>query len=110
MDGLSLTIGGAALTTIGGIIGSVLKAWSTKRHAEETKIPQPCMTEQSAYQAWCKDNARDHEDIFKRLRNNESAIATLMERSIAQGKILDRMADQVSSLYDRIICGGGKRK
>ena len=84
----------------------VALAWVKAKFA---KNPQPFLTEQSAYQAWCKDNARDHADIFNRLRNNESAIATLMERSIAQGKTLDRMADQVGSLYDRIICGGKKK-
>ena len=107
MDGLSLTIGGGLGAAI---VSAIVKIYTARAHAAETKIPQPCLTEQSAYQAAMKDNARDHEDIFKRLRNNESAIATLMERSIAHGKILDRMADQVSSLYDRIICGGGKRK
>lgn len=109
MDGLSLTIGGAALTTIGGIIGSILKAWSSKKHAEATAVPQPLQQEQTATQAAWKENAHDHADLFDRMRKNESAIATLMERSIAQGKTLDRMADQVSSLYDRIICGGKKR-
>lgn len=72
-------------------------------------LNDPLHVEQSAYQAMMKDNAKDHADIFNRLRNNESAIATLMERSIAQDKILDRMADQVGSLYDRIICGGKKK-
>ena len=85
----------------------VALAWAK---AKFIKGNGPHKIEQSAYQAAMKDNARDHADIFNRLRNNESAIATLMERSIAHGKILDRMADQVSSLYDRIICGGGKRK
>lgn len=71
--------------------------------------PLHVQNEQTAGQAWWKDNAKDHADIFNRLRNNESAIATLMERSIAQGKTLDRMADQVGSLYDRIICRGKKK-
>ena len=80
--------------------------------AEELRakiLNDPLHVEQSGYQAMMKENATDHADIFNRLRNNESAIATLMERSITQGKILDRMADQVGSLYDRIICGGKKK-
>ena len=106
MDGLSLSIGG----TLGAaIVAAIVKIYTAKQHAAETKVPQPLVQEQTSGQAWWKDNAKDHEDIFKRLRNNESAIATLMERSIAQGKTLDRMADQVGSLYDRIICGGKKK-
>ena len=84
----------------------VALAWVKAKFAKNL---QPFLTEQSSYQAAWKDNALDLADLFDRMRKNESAIATLMERSIAQGKTLDRMADQVSSLYDRIICGGKKR-
>ena len=39
MDGLSLTIGG----TLGAaIVSAVVKIWTAKQHAAETKIPQPC--------------------------------------------------------------------
>ena len=106
MDGLSLTIGG---TMGAAIVSAVVKIWTAKQHAAETKIPQPCMTEQSAYQAAMKDNARDHEDIFTRLRNNEAQIAILLERSNTQGKTLDRIADQMAALYDRIILGRNKK-
>lgn len=105
-----IMISSGAVGAICTLAGTWLKSKVMQKHAEETKVPQPLVQEQTSGQAWWKDNAKDHEDIFNRLRNNESAIATLMERSIAQGKTLDRMADQVSSLYDRIICGGGKKK
>ena len=39
MDGLSLTIGG----TLGAaIVSAIVKIWTAKQHAAETKIPQPC--------------------------------------------------------------------
>ena len=104
-----IMISSGAVGAICTLAGTWLKSKVMQKHAEETKVPQPLVQEQTPGQAWWKDNAKDHEDIFNRLRKNESAIATLMERSIAQGKTLDRMADQVSSLYDRIICGGKKK-
>ena len=83
----------------------VALAWVKAKFA---KNPQPFITEQTSYQAAMKANAKDHGDIFDRLRKCEANIATLMERTISQGKILDRMADQVGQLYDRIVMG--KRK
>ena len=91
-----------------GVISALVTWLAAKKHAEKTSVPQPCVTEQTSYQAAMKSNAKDHGDIFDRLRKCEANIATLMERTISQGKILDRMADQVGQLYDRIVMG--KRK
>lgn len=71
-------------------------------------VNDPLNIEQTPYQASMKANASEHREIFDRLRKCEANVATLMERSISQGKILDRMADQVGQLYDRIVMG--KRK
>ena len=84
----------------------VALAWAK---AKFIKGNEPHKIEQSSYQAWCNDNAMDHDDIFKRLRNNETQIALLLERSVNQSKTLDRVADQVSSLHDYFFHERGKR-
>lgn len=107
MDGISLTIGGAALTTLGGIIGAVVKAYTARNQRTEI-APNPLTVEQTAYQAQMKDNAKDHENLFARMARAETDIAAIKADNVAQNRLLDRMANQIEKLYDRIICG--KRK
>lgn len=107
MDGISLTIGGAALTTLGGIIGAVIKAYTSRNQRTEI-TPSPLSIEQTAYQAAMKDNNRDHENLFSRMSSVEKDVAAIKADNVAQNRILDRMADQIEKLYDRIICGGKK--
>ena len=38
----------------------------------------------------------------------EKDVAAIKADNVAQNRILDRMADQIEKLYDRIICGGKK--
>lgn len=73
-----------------------------------TKLPQPFSVEQTAYQAQMKDNAKDHENLFARMARAETDIAAIKADNVAQNRLLDRMANQIEKLYDRIICG--KRK
>lgn len=107
MDGISLTIGGAALTTLGGIIGAVVKAYTARNQRTEI-APNPLTVEQTAYQAQMKENAKDHENLFARMARAETDIAAIKADNVAQNRLLDRMANQIEKLYDRIICG--KRK
>lgn len=108
MDGLQLTIGGAALTTIGGVIGALGKAWCSRNQRTEIS-PNPLVQEQSSQQALWKKNEADHADIFSRLRKVEAETAA-QRADIENAKVMQgRMFDMVSALYDRIIVGGKKR-
>lgn len=106
MDGLSLTIGGAALTTIGGIAGAWIKAWSARNQRTEI-TPDPIHTEQSTNQALWKSNDKDHTDIFDRLRKVEADVSGLKSDVRAVNTNLDRMYNMIAALYDKII--GGKK-
>lgn len=55
-----------------------------------------------------KENAKDHENLFARMARAETDIAAIKADNVAQNRLLDRMANQIEKLYDRIICG--KRK
>ena len=89
MDGLQLTIGGAALTTIGGVLGALARAWCSR-------------------QALWKKNEADHADLFERLRKVEAETAA-QRADIENAKVMQgRMFEMISALYDRII--GGKKR
>ena len=107
MDGLQLTIGGAALTTIGGVIGARGKAWCSRNQRTEIS-PNPVVQEQSSQQALWKKNEADHADIFSRLRKVEAETAA-QRADIENAKVMQgRMFEMISALYDRII--GGKKR
>lgn len=64
-DGISitgLTIGGAALTTIGGLVGAYLKA----RHGRTEITPQPLEVRESERYVRCEDCIRRHAEVDKR--------------------------------------------
>lgn len=106
MDGISLTIGGAALTALGGIAGAWIKAWSA-RHQKTEITPDPLHTEQTPAQVSWKENAEDHRDIFDRLRRVEADVSGLKSDVKAVNTNLDRMYNMITALYDKII--GGKK-
>jgi len=79
-----LTIGGAALTTVGGLIGAWLKA----RHSRMEITPQPlevCASPRYSLAEDCRryqeSNERDHENLFARMtqceRSNSATDAKL---------------------------------
>jgi len=144
-DAMSSPSGGAstdALTAIFSGVAAIIGALGTKmwcsRGAKEredairretelkvrAEIPQPVITEQSAYQALMKANAsviaeikdsneRDHENIFNRIRKIESDHAALAARFDTSfqfiQKQLDSLTSMTSQLFDRIM-GGAKKK
>ena len=55
-----------------------------------------------------EQNRKEHAELYELVRKHEAAIAGLVERDVSQEKVLDRMAEQLDKLYDRII--GGKKK
>lgn len=94
-DGLTLCIGGGALTAIGGIIGAVIKAKMQKPE------PQPFLIEKSHFEKYLEENERDHEAIFTRLHMCEKAVARhdgIVERIISQ---LDRLENKLDKLLTK---------
>ena len=57
-----LTIGGAALTTIGGLVGAWLKA----RHGRTEITPQPLEVREAPAYVRCEDCIRRHAEVDKR--------------------------------------------
>jgi len=72
----------------------------------DANVPQPLSTEQTAYQAHCKDNAKDHENLFGRLSHLEQKVASIdakLDATIASiQRQLDTLTDMVSQLFSRI--------
>lgn len=58
--------------------------------------------------SFAEQNRAEHAELYGMVRKHEAQIAGIIERDVAQEKILDRMAAQLDKLYDRII--GGKKK
>ena len=96
-----------------GVVSSILTWLAAKKHAEKTAVPQPCMTEQTGYQATMKKNDKDHTDIFMRLRVLEAEVAgikaTITAKFDGLSAQLMETREMVRSLYDK-VCNGGKRK
>jgi len=93
MDGLSLTISAAALTTIGGIIGAVIQALRNRRVIE----PQPL-------------EVRQVTDVMdgrlKRVEDQVEAIWGIVRKSEVDIAGLKEMRQQVNSMdskLDRIV-------
>lgn len=103
-DGLAFAAGGTALGAIATLVGSWLKA----RYTRTTIAQDPLRVEQSQFQAHCKDNAKDHDDIFTRLRKVEADLAGQNQAILALKDMQNRIYDMVSGLYKK-ICGGDKQ-
>jgi len=92
-----LTIGGTALTAIGGMIG----AWIRARYARTEISPQPLevrtVLDHTVEQL--RQNRDDHSNIFSRLNESEKRIASLEAYQKSQGEQLRRMDDKL----DRIL-------
>ena len=110
MDGLQLTIGGAALTTIGGVLGALARAWCS-RHQHTEIAPNPLSIEQTAYQASQKENAKDHENLFGRVARLEQSVSRIDAKVDAKfDAITEQLKDtrgMVRQMFER-ICKGRK--
>ena len=108
VDGISLSVGGAA---VGTICTCLVQMWKA-RHQKTEIAPNPLSIEQTAYQASQKENAKDHENLFLRmnaLEKEHSALAAKVDaRFDAITEQLRETKDMVRQLFDRIC--GGKRK
>ena len=95
-----------------GVISSIVTWLAAKKHAEKTSVPQPCLTEQTGYQAAMKANEKDHADLFNRMRIVEAELAgikaTITAKFDGLSAQLMETREMVRSLYDKVC--NGKRK
>ena len=94
-----------------GVISAIVTWLAAKKHAEKTSVPQPCVTEQTSYQAKMKENEKDHENLFLRMSSLEKEHAALSAKVDAKfdaiTEQLRETKDMVRQLFDR-ICKGKK--
>lgn len=84
-DGLSLAIGG----TLGAaIVGGLVKIYTSRKHAEETKIPQPCEVHKTHDCISVQECNRRMKDLNERV--------TRLENKFDAG--FNRLADQLSEI------------
>lgn len=96
VDGISLSIGGAALGTICTCLVQLWKA----RHQKTEISPDPLNIQQSSYQAWMKDNARDHENLFSRLSIVEQKVAAIDAKVEAKFEAISEQLKDIKMMID----------
>ena len=94
-----------------GVISSIVTWLAAKKHAEKTSVPQPCLTEQTGYQAAMKANEHDHENLFNRVAKLESRVEGISAKIDAKFEAITEQLretkDMVRQLVER-ICKGKK--
>jgi len=58
--------------------------------------------------SFAEQNRAEHAELYGMVRKHEAQIAGIIERDVAQEKLLDRMATQLDKLYDKLIGGNHK--
>lgn len=104
-DGVAFAIGGTAL---GAICTALVNIWRSRNQKTEI-APNPLAVEQTAQQALWKENAKDHANLFERLRKVEAEVAGHTAAILAMKEMQNRIYDMVSKLYEK-VCVGGKKK
>ena len=92
--GISLYIGGTALTALGGIVG----AWINKRFITRRIEPQPLDVRGVPEYATKNENEKAHENIFSRLSEHDKKIAALEEQgrnTVGWLKRIDNKLDEL---------------
>ena len=101
-DGLSLTLGG----TLGAaIVGGIVKIWTAKRHAEATKIPQPCEVHQTRDCITVQECNRRMHDFDARLCTVEQKLGSVFQSILAKLDEMDSKSEQRSIDLHRRVDG-----
>lgn len=100
VDGINLAIGGGAVTAIAGVVGAWIKARFSKTTVEPTPLPvttekTPKYVTVQEFNKHVEDNARDHENVFARLKNDKLT-------SKLEG-ILEGMRDDLKAIKDKLF-------
>lgn len=101
-DGISitgLTIGGAALTALGGMIGAIIRA----RMSRTEITPQPLEVRGAAEYAYRSQNDADHANVFARISEHDKDIAYLKATAISTSNQLERMDKKLDRLLERSV-------
>lgn len=96
-----LTIGGAALTAIGGMVG----AWLRARYGRTEITPQPLPVRDEtdrALQEHMEHNRGDHSNMFSRISNTEQRISALEAQAVAQGRQLERIDHKLDRVLEKL--------
>ena len=111
-------VASGTVTVGASIVTGILTYLATKRHSDKVSksvsqaVPQPCLTEQTGYQAAMKANEKDHADLFNRMRIVEAELAgikaTITAKFDGLSAQLMETREMVRSLYDKVC--NGKRK
>ena len=95
-----LTIGGTALTALGGIVG----AWLRTRYSRTEITPQPLevrtVLDHTVEQL--RMNRDDHSNIFSRLSESEKRIASLEAYQKSQAEQLNKMDNKLDKVLERL--------
>lgn len=97
--GISLYIGGTALTALGGIVGALINKRFNTRRIE----PQPLEVRAGPDYAPKRENDDDHTNIFARLSEHDKKIAALEEQGRNTVGWLERIDAAVDALPERIF-------
>lgn len=100
MDGLSLSIGG----TLGAaIVAAVVKIYTSKAHAEATKIPQPCEVKRVTDCISVQECNRRMEELDDRVTKLEERMQTGFENVLKKLDAMDqRSEDRAIALNRRL--------
>jgi hypothetical protein len=96
-----LTIGGAALTAIGGMVG----AWIRSRYGRTEIRPQPLEVRDATNRALTdhvQDNRSDHSNIFSRLSSVEQRVAAVESSYKAQELRLTSIDGKLDKILERV--------
>ena len=94
-DGITIAIGGTALTALGGIVG----AWIRARHDSRRIEPQPLEVAAAPKYRTCEECERIHRAVERRL---EEGSATFREVRDEIASVRREMADAFERLNDRL--------
>ena len=100
MDGLSLTIGG----TLGAaIVSAIVKIYTAKAHAAETKIPQPCEIHKQVDCVSVQECNRRMKELDDRMTKVEARVAVGFDNILRKLDAIDRRGEERSAaVFERI--------
>ena len=99
-DGLSLTLGG----TLGAaIVGGLVKIYTSRKHAEETKIPQPCEIHETRDCITVQECNRRMNEFNSRLCTVEQKLGTVFQTILTKLDEMDSKSEKRSiDLHRRV--------
>lgn len=99
-DGLSLAIGG----TLGAaIVGGLVKIYTSRKHAEETKIPQPCEVHQQNDCITVQECNRRMKSLEDRMDKMELRFANGFENILKKLDAMDKRSEERAIALNRRI-------